>query len=172
MEKVVRKIGLAFKRSEASRKSQDSADLSLGDFLNIGSNVTFRPMAIDSIYQGMNDAPLVVKMTDGTVDFLFMGDATEAVEDKMDNTFGSAMDVEILKVGHHGSRWSTSSVFLSETTPAVAVIEVGADNNYGHPTNETLDRLGAMGVLVYRTDLNGSMAITTDGTTWSISTNK
>jgi len=99
-----------------------------------------------------------------------MGDATDAVEERLDNTYGSSMDVDILKVGHHGSRYSTSNAFLDETTPAVAVIEVGVDNVYGHPTNETLGRLVASGADVYRTDLNGTITITTDGTTWELTT--
>lgn len=148
--------------------SYNDTDLDPGDRLAINSTVIFEIMAIDARSANTNDASLVIKMTDGTVDFLFMGDASSSVELRMDSAFGSAMDIEVLKVGHHGSASSTSASFLSQTTPAVAVIEVGAGNTYGHPTNQTLDRLSAAGVPVYRTDLNGTVTITTDGTAWAV----
>jgi competence protein ComEC len=139
-----------------------------GDRLDINSSVTFEIVAINAQSSNANDASLIIKMTDGTVDFLFMGDASSSVERNMESALGSALDVEILKVGHHGSASSTSASFLSLTTPAVAVIGVGTGNTYGHPTNEALERLNAAGTLVYRTDLNGTVTITTDGTSWEV----
>lgn len=147
----------------------NDTQLNPGDRLDINSSVTFEIMAINARADDSNDASIVIKMTDGTVDFLFEGDASSAVEGQMDGAFGSAMDVEILKVGHHGSTSATTPSFLARTTPAVAVIEVGTGNTYGHPANQTLDRLGAAGSEVYRTDLDGTIAITTDGTNWAVS---
>lgn len=139
-----------------------------GDRLDITSSVTFEIMAINARSVDPNDASLIIKVTDGTVDLLFEGDASSSVEGHMDSMFGSAMDVEVLKIGHHGSSSSTCASFLSQTTPAVAIIEVGTGNTYGHPANQTLDRLSAAGAQVYRTDLNGTITITTDGTTWAV----
>lgn len=146
----------------------NDTQLDPGDRLDINSSVTFEIMAINARSVDPNDASLIIKMTDGTVDLLFEGDASSSVEGHMDGMFGSAMDVEVLKVGHHGSSSSTSASFLSQTTPAVAIIEVGTGNTYGHPANQTLDRLSAAGAQVYRTDLNGTITITTDGTTWAV----
>jgi len=143
--------------------------LNPGDRLDVNSSVTFEIMAIDALSGNANDASLIIKMTDGTVDFLFMGDASSSVERDMESALGTVLDVEILKVGHHGSASSTSASFLSQTTPVVAVIGVGDGNSYGHPTDEALERLSAAGALVYRTDLNGTVAITTDGTSWEVS---
>jgi beta-lactamase superfamily II metal-dependent hydrolase len=150
--------------------SYNDTQLNPGDrLLSINSTVTFEIMAINAQSGDANDASVVIKMTDGTVDFMFEGDASSSVESQMDNAYGDAMDIEILKIGHHGSSSATSASFLSATTPAVAVIEVGTGNIYGHPTNQTLDRLRAAGSQVYRTDLNGTIAITTDGTSWAVS---
>ena len=80
------------------------------------------------------------------------------------------LDAEVLKVGHHGSQTSTTNAFLDAVTPQDAVISVGAGNTYGHPTQETLDRLAAHGATVYRTDLNGTAVLTSDCTSYSIST--
>ena len=75
-------------------------------------------------------------------------------------------------MGHHGSKSSTSPGFLSRVNPEVAVISVGAGNTYGHPAAETLDKLQAAGVKAYRTDLNGNIIVTTDGKTYSFTTQK
>lgn len=147
----------------------NDTDLDPGDRLGVNGSLTFEIMAINALSDNANDASLIVKMTDGTVDFLFMGDASSLVESEMSVALGGALDVEVLKVGHHGSASSSSASFLSRTTPVVAVIGVGTGNTYGHPTNQTLDRLSAAGAQVYRTDLNGTVAITTDGTAWAIS---
>lgn len=68
-------------------------------------------------------------------------------------------DIELLIVGHHGSKYSTSQQLLDTLRPEEAIISVSADNNYGHPTQETLDRLAAAGTQVWRTDLNGTVTL-------------
>jgi len=85
---------------------------------------------------------------------------------------GANLQSTILKIGHHGSRTSTSPAFLRAVSPAVAVIMAGAGNRYGHPHPETMGKLGAAGVDVYRTDLHGTIIITTDGEEFSIKTEK
>ena len=140
-----------------------------GDYLNWSSALTFRVMAIDAHANDSNDASIVLRMTEGSISYLFEGDASSAVEDQMVAAFGTGMEAQILKVGHHGSSYSTSDVFLNDVAPKVGVIEVGAGNTYGHPTNATLDRLAAHDVAVYRTDLNGTVQISSNGTRYSIS---
>jgi beta-lactamase superfamily II metal-dependent hydrolase len=140
-----------------------------GDYLNWSSSLTFRVMAIDAQANNSNDASIVIRMTDGSISYLFEADASSAVEDQMVSAFGTALEAQILKVGHHGSSYSTSDEFLSEVAPKVGVIEVGAGNPYGHPTNATLTRLAVHDVTVYRTDLNGTVEITSNGSGYSIS---
>jgi competence protein ComEC len=73
-----------------------------------------------------------------------------------------------LKVGHHGSRYSSTGAFLDAVEPAVAIISVGARNSFGHPTPEVLGRLEAAGARIYRTDRDGAVILETDGITLSI----
>ena len=108
-------------------------------------------------------------MTYGSVSFLLMGDANADAKSRMANS-GTNLQADILKVGHHGSATSTSSAFLSKAQPKISVIEVGAGNSYGHPTSATLGRLAQVGSAVYRTDLNGDVTVTTDGTTYDVKT--
>jgi len=136
-----------------------------GDYMNWSSEVTFRMLNIDADAEESNDASIVLKMNYGSVDFLFTGDIGFDIEDQMMASFN--LDIEILKVSHHGSAYATSDDFLGHATPEVGVISVG-DNPYGHPTEETLDRLESHGVTVYRTDYNGTVTVTTDGSDWEV----
>jgi competence protein ComEC len=116
-----------------------------------------------------NDNSVVLRISYGTIDFLMAGDLDNAGEDTLIKT-GYPLDAEILKVGHHGSSSSTSSSFLARVHPETAIISVGADNPYGHPHAETLDHLKQSGVMVYRTDLNGTILIRSDGMSYSVKT--
>ncbi|HAP93822.1 MAG TPA: hypothetical protein DCM26_04270, partial [Desulfotomaculum sp.] len=131
----------------------------------IFGNTPLKILTGSETWEDVNDYSVVCKLTDGNVNFLFTGDAGGPAEAALSGDLQS----QILKVGHHGSRTSTSSTFLSRVNPEVAVISVGADNSYGHPTPETLQRLSDAGAKVYRTDLNGSVVVTTDGKTYSVS---
>ncbi len=84
---------------------------------------------------------------------------------------GIDLDADILKVAHHGSKTSTSDEFLSAVSPEIAVIQVGAKNRYGHPTQEVLKRLDNFGIKYYRNDLDGTIKLTSDGEKFQISRN-
>lgn len=92
---------------------------------------------------------------------MITGDLTEPDEKKMIEYYKGrdTLDCDILKVGHHGSKTSSSEDFLDATSPEIAVISVGANNMYGHPHQETLDKLTTRGIKIYRTDLNGAVGI-------------
>jgi competence protein ComEC len=79
---------------------------------------------------------------------------------------------DVLKVGHHGSSSSTSPDFLKAVSPQYAIISCGLNNDYGHPHQVTLDKLNAAGVKIYRTDLNGTISLQSDGSNITISTEK
>ena len=85
---------------------------------------------------------------------------------------GADLKSTVLKVGHHGSRTSTSYPFLREVMPQYAVISVEKGNSYGHPNEETLSKLSDAGVEVYRTDESGDIVMTSDGNSISITTSK
>ena len=76
---------------------------------------------------------------------------------------GSNLRSNVLKVGHHGSKFSSSEEFLRAVKPALAVISVGKKNRYGHPTPEALERLQAAGARILRTDEDGDIEIVSDG---------
>jgi competence protein ComEC len=97
----------------------------------------------------------------GTYRALFTGDAGEGSEARL---LARRVDLraDLLKVGHHGSRWATTSAFLAAVKPRIALISVGRYNTFGHPSPETLDRLVAAEVPVYRTDRCGAISVVAD----------
>jgi len=115
-----------------------------------------------SDYSNLNDYSAVLKLTFGSVSFLLTGDAEEASEEEM-LASGADLRAAVLKVGHHGSHSSTSEDFLAAINPAHAIISVGTDNDYGHPHARTVDLLQSKGIRIYRTDLQGTIVFTTDG---------
>jgi len=114
-----------------------------------------------------NANSVVLRLSYGNFAMLFTGDAETETEDSMMKS-GATLRAQVLKVGHHGSRYATSARFLEAVAPEAAVISVGAGNRYGHPAKQTLDRLLKAGVKIYRTDLNGEITIVTDGNTFEI----
>lgn len=136
------------------------AEYSLGDakFTILAPN--------SSSYEDTNDHSVVVRLVFGKNSFLFMGDAEAFSENEiLRKNFDLRADV--LKVGHHGSSSSTSKQFLNSVLPKYAVISVGKDNSYGHPTKTTLDTLKNAGATIYRTDEKGTIICKSDGKTLS-----
>lgn len=117
---------------------------------------------ISSKYEDLNDYSIVLKMTFGNNTFLFMGDA-ESVSEKEILEKKYDVKADVLKVGHHGSDSSTSTDFLNKVNPKHAVISVGKGNDYGHPTQATMDKLKNKKIPVYRTDENKTIVATSDG---------
>ncbi len=117
-------------------------------------------------YDDPNDYSIVVRLVFGTTVFLFTGDASFESEREM-LASGRELSATVLKVGHHGSATASSAAFLAAVHPKFAVICVGTGNKYGHPTAAALGRLEASGAVVYRTDQQGTLEATSDGTTVS-----
>ena len=109
---------------------------------------------------GSNELGLSVLASAGEGDFLITGDMDAKTETKLVETY-DLPDIEVLLVGHHGSKYSTGTTLLESVTPEAGVISVG-DNSYGHPTEEALLRLTDAGMTVYRTDMQGNILITVD----------
>ena len=105
-------------------------------------------------YGNENDNSSVIYTELNNHKFLFMGDAgVEAEEDLIEKY--NLQDIDVLKVGHHGSKTSSSKKFIDEINPKYSVISVGKNNRYGHPNNSVLDNLGNSSI--YRTDQDGSI---------------
>ena len=115
----------------------------------------------------LNTDSIVLRISYSTIDVLFTGDAGSEAEDTMVKS-GYPLDAEILKVGHHGSMYSTSKTFFNRVHPDIAIISVGSDNPYGHPHRQTLDTLTAAGVDIYRTDHDGTVRVRSDGISYSV----
>lgn len=109
-----------------------------------------------------DNTSLTIRVTYGNTSFLFMGDC-----EKEDEQHLMAADARlrsmVIKIGHHGSRSSSTEAFLKAVKPEYAVISVGSDNSYGHPAPEVLERLQSLGAEVYRTDLCGTILCFSDG---------
>jgi competence protein ComEC len=119
----------------------------------------------------LNENALVLKISFGDTSFLLASDAGFPAEDVM---ISSGLDLrsDVLKVGHHGSRYSSGKAFLKAAGPKYAVIEVGGYNPYGHPAPKTLARLEAAGAKVFRTDRDGNIVMTSDGRGIMVSTQR
>ncbi|MDU4697323.1 MAG: ComEC/Rec2 family competence protein [Paenibacillus sp.] len=117
-----------------------------------------------------NNMSAVVKVTYGNTSFLLTGDA-ESESERLMLDSGANLRADVLLVGHHGSKSSTTAKFLSAVKPKYAVIQVG-DNSYGHPTKTILDRLAKQQVQVYRNDLQGTVEIISNGEGYHITTER
>ncbi len=125
-----------------------------------GNDFTAEMIApVNDSYDDLNNYSAVIKITYKAKTFLFMGDA----ETKSEGEITASVKADVIKIGHHGSSSSTSVSFLKKVSPKYAVISVGAGNSYGHPTKQTLDRLNSVGCQVFRTDLLGTIVISSDG---------
>lgn len=114
-------------------------------------------------YDDLNNYSVVIKITYGQSDFLFVGDAEELSENDLLEDSYNDLSSDVLKVGHHGSSSSSSVAFLDAVMPKYSVISCGIDNSYGHPHEESMLRLAKTGTQIYRTDLEGTVIITSDG---------
>ena len=129
-------------------------------FMLGGATVTF--LSEPHSEWDMNDQSLVVKIVYGNTAFLFTGDAAwDAEQDLLAS--GLDLTASILKVGHHGSATSTCQAFLDAVNPQYAIISVGRDNKYGHPSHETIMRFQHKYMSVFRTDTHGTIVCTSDG---------
>lgn len=118
---------------------------------------------ISNNYKDLNHYSAVVKVDFLDKSFLFTGDAEKINEEEMIEKYGVRLKSHILKVGHHGSNTSTSEEFIEKVVPDYAVISVGKDNSYGHPSALVIQRLQNHGVKIYRTDLQGTIIARSDG---------
>jgi len=114
-------------------------------------------------FTSVNDNSIVVKLRVGNTSFLFTGDAEADAEQSMLDA-GLDLQSDILKVGHHGSRYATTQPFLDRVAPSYAIISAGEDNPYDHPHQETIQKLLAEGVTVYGTFHSGTIIASSDGT--------
>lgn len=124
------------------------------------------PTTIDARQEGENgdvkNTSIVLKLIYGKHSILLEGNAQVEAEHEMARSIPADLKSDVLKVSHHGSNTSSSPQFLALVRPRVAIISVGADNKYGHPSPQTLDNLQEVGARIYRTDQDGTVEIIAD----------
>jgi competence protein ComEC len=138
-----------------------------GQVYQLGASTTLTVLspARDPSLLESNTASIVAKLSYGTIDFMLTGDAPASIEDYLSVMYGTQLQSEVLKLGHHGSKTSTSDLFLSTVQPAFAIVSAGADNSYGHPHQEVVERVIAAGITVRNTATDGRVKFVTDGVT-------
>ena len=132
-------------------------------------DTTITTLSVTADEKNLNDTSIVLKVKHGTNTFLFMGDASTKIEK---NLLNKDIKSDVLKVGHHGSRYSTSLEFLKKVSPEYAVISVGENNTYKHPHEEILKRLEEQNIQIYRTDKQGTILAKSNGSIITFSTIK
>lgn len=139
-----------------------------------GEEFSIGPMDItvlypDGITGDLNEESVSLLMTYGDIDFVFTGDAEKKAEAAMVQS-GMTLDADILQLGHHGSRTSSTPAFIEAVSPDVAIYSAAIDSQYGHPDVEVVDRFQNAGIDLYGTDVHGTIIVTTDGETYDITT--
>ncbi len=174
----------ALKAAKANGTQQ--VKVKAGDVLDFGNGVSFEIVSpsqslIDEDTAAIkakkkvdvNNESVVGRLTFGNFAMLFTGDAEGPVEKDMAASYGKKMKCQVLKAGHHGSKTSSTAEFLKLVQPESVVMSLGVNNQYGHPHEALLNRLQKQGVKnIYRTDANGTITIVSDGSSYSITTEK
>lgn len=145
--------GLKVKNAKAGVNIVSSDDLTVD---------IIAPVTIDN--DNLNNCSVVIKLIYGDVSYLFTGDAEKAETESIE----SDVSADVLKVGHHGSKTSTTDAFVKEVNPQIAIISCGEDNEYGHPHKSTLNYLEKNHCEIYRTDVDKTVIVSSDGTSYSI----
>ncbi|KKR10120.1 MAG: putative membrane spanning protein [Parcubacteria group bacterium GW2011_GWA2_39_18] len=136
--------------------------IKIGD---LGQLTILHPLDLNFLGKGptnTHDSMVVARFDFGEESFLFMGDADGDLENELVSK-GVDVRADVLKVGHHGSKNSSSLVFLKKVSPQISVIEVGKNNIYRHPADIALRNLAVVGSKIFRTDLNGTIKFLSDG---------
>ncbi len=151
----------------ALRKDIAYQNVSRGDTLKGfgGVEITFfnPPRDFYADESPLNNNSIVIHMRYGDVKFLFTGDIERRAEADLVRIYGKSLSSHILKAPHHGSGSSSTPAFLKAVTPAVAVISAGEGNSFGHPHPSVVSRYLSAGAELYRTDIDGTVVVKTDG---------
>ncbi len=152
--------------------------LKAGDVLDFGDHISFQVFApsAEQVQKGSkkgykhdpNNESVTGKLVFGTFSMMFTGDAETKEEESMLARYQKDLKASVLKAGHHGSKTSSSNVFLRAVQPEAVLISCGAGNDYGHPHKEAMKRFRALKLKIFETDKNGTIRITSDGQSYQI----
>ena len=143
-----------------------------GTIIDLGDGVYIEILFPDREASGLepNMASIIVKVSYGDTSFLLTGDSPIAIENYISTLYGNSLKSDVLKLGHHGSKTSTSNMFLGLVSPSYAVVSAGEGNRYGHPHQEIISKVKKFEVEIFETSKNGSIVFYSDGT--KVSTKK
>ena len=141
-----------------------------GQKIFLGGGAVLEILFPDRDPSGMttNEGSIVGRLVYGNTSVMFTGDAPQNIEHYLVSLDGKNLKSDVLKLGHHGSRTSTSAELVGVVAPSMAIISDGKNNKYGHPHQETLDTLTQFQVPVHRTDLEGTIILQSDGESISV----
>lgn len=148
-----------------SNKGLSITRCDIGSTFGVGDGICTIMSVENEEQNNLNLNSIVIHLAYGDKTFLFTGDAEKANENSV-----SWPKVDVLKVAHHGSDTSSSEKFLNSLKPETAIISVGTNNTYSHPSRDVLTRLQSLGTKVYRTDEDGTILITCDGKSYNVQT--
>lgn len=159
-------------RAALDAKGVPRAKVELGQKLDLGGNAfltvlaptepLFREDQTAGSGNALNANSLVMRLDYGAFGMIFAGDAERITEERLIQK-EALLTAQVLKIGHHGSKYATSERWLQAVKPSAAIMSLGINNRYGHPAQSVLDRLKAANVKPYRTDLQGEIIVTTTG---------
>ena len=112
-----------------------------------------------------NEASIITRLVYGDISFVLTGDSPISVEQFLVKEYGVALDSDVLKLGHHGSKTSSAPLFLRAVSPDYAIVSAGRGNTYGHPHDAVIDRVSALGTTILQTMNEGTIVFESDGKT-------
>jgi competence protein ComEC len=155
-------------RDFAEAVPKEGAEIILADagqVIQLGASTTiqvFAPIGDESKRES-NAASIVLRVVYGNTSFMLTGDAPLEIENYLVKTYGSQLDSDVLKLGHHGSKTSTSDLWLDTVTPDFAVVSAGIDNSYGHPHQDVMQRVFKRNIQTSHTGTDGTVVFQSDG---------
>lgn len=124
-------------------------------------------LGIATDISNLNDFSEMGILSYGTFDVVFTGDGDQRIQDDILKIYNNQIDIEIMKVPHHGSKTAITSEFLNKFIPKLAIVSAGENNPYNHPNNELLEKFNKLNIPVKRTDTEGTIEVISDGLSWS-----
>ncbi len=155
-------------RAFAEAAPKEGAEIILADagqVIQLGASTTIQVFAPsgDESKRESNAASIVLRVVYGTTSFMLTGDAPLEIENYLVKTYGRQLDSDVLKLGHHGSKTSTSDLWLDTVTPQYAVVSAGIDNSYGHPHQDVMQRVFKRNIQTSHTGTDGTVVFQSDG---------
>lgn len=142
------------------KKEVNIIKVEAGDILRIDKFVRFKIFSpASNMTDNINDNSIVMKLEYNNFSCLFTGDISKEIEESLVKEYGKILESTVLKVAHHGSKTSSAESFINTVKPKIALIGVGKNNKFGHPTNEVVEKLENIKTKIFRTDLNGEIIL-------------